>query len=133
MKQMGFFFLFVALLAGSLLGAGAGGCGGAASSGSGGDDTTGGTATNALSVAFPDDLAVASLTASSGSSSALKTALVVGGAKNVAVTSEPPLEKKEDIANLLNFSDEATFTSKLAEMKEMRRKKLGKRSHSDSS
>jgi hypothetical protein len=117
MKQRGLLFLLT-LLAGSSLAIGTGGCGGATSSSSGGDDGSGETATNALSVAYPDDLAIASLTASSGSASALKAALAVGGVKNAEVTSEPPLEKKEDIENLLNFTDEATFTSELTEMKD---------------
>lgn len=91
------------------------GCGSSTSSSEEGGDATDTSSNNALSTAFPDDLAIASLTASGSSSSALRAALTL---KNAQVTNETPLEKKEDLADLVNFSDEAAFTEKLGGMKD---------------
>lgn len=82
-----------------------------------GGSTTRASTSNELASAFPDDLAVASPTASSDSSSGLAAAL---GLK--AQTSTAPIEsfaeKKEDLEDLVNFGDEATFTDTLGEIKD---------------
>lgn len=92
------------------------GCGGSVSRGASSSDEA--TETNSLASAFPDDLAVASLTASSSASSSLSAAsLAAGSVKSATITSESPVEKKEDLGNLINFADEATFTAELGEMK----------------
>src|SRR3989338_6689718 len=85
--------------------------------GCGTSTATRGTTTNELSSAFPSDLAVSSPTASTGSSSALLAALGFKS-QTATVTPENFLDKKGDIGNLIDFADEATFTTELAEMKD---------------
>ncbi len=107
MKKSVYGFVISTLFLGSLMIPGGWGCGGATTTaGDGTDDGDGSstTSTNALAVAFPDDLAVSSITASSSSSSALKAALK---AKNVegdddTLSPEGFMEKKEEMNSILN-------------------------------
>lgn len=84
-----------------------GGCGTSATRGSSGGDST---SNNELATAYPADLAVTSPTASSSSSSALRSALVVSSGKSETTFTPQNFEaKKEDLQDLINFDDQDTF------------------------
>lgn len=103
-----------------LLNCGGSGAGTTSSDGSsdGSSDTGSSSSANVLATAYPSDLVVASLTASTGASASVSAKFAAVEDQASTATVESAMEKKERIDTLLNATDEASFQEAVGEIKD---------------